>query len=145
MCYWLGRVRNSEFPKTRNIIDTLIIWCIESTVAKGGASVIQLILFQTRNDLLWMIFWLPKASLFSNSMLAALNGRNRIINSNAAGDSAFITFSSSNPAPPRPSKNVVIQMTHITETRIDDEHDECKMEAKTNVEEFDSQKEENCH
>ncbi|KAJ6463466.1 hypothetical protein C8R45DRAFT_520947 [Mycena sanguinolenta] len=145
MCYWLGRVRNSEFPKTRNIIDTLIIWCIESTAAKSGASVIQLILFETRSDLLWMIFLLPKASLFSNSMLAALNGRNRIINSNAdVDDSAFITFSSApNPSPSRPSKNVVIQMTHITETRIDDEHDDCTMETKAKIEELDSQKADN--
>ncbi|KAJ7270713.1 hypothetical protein B0H12DRAFT_1093494 [Mycena haematopus] len=145
MCYWLSRVRSAGFPKTRNIVDTLIIWCIESTVIKSGASVIQLILFETRSDLLWLIFLLPKASLFSNSMLAALNGRNRIINSTSEVPT-FITFSSANPAPPRPSRNLVVQMTHITEIHVeDDEPDEHTVETKADIEELDLQKKEECH
>ncbi|KAJ7320880.1 hypothetical protein DFH08DRAFT_388800 [Mycena albidolilacea] len=136
MCYWLGRVRNSDFPKTRNIIDTLIMWCIESTVAKSGASVVQLILFLTRNDFLWLIFLLPKASLFSNSMLAALNGRNRIRSAGedpASGHGpTFITFNSAaDPTQSPRSRNVIIQMTRMTETHIDDGMDECVTESKT--------------
>ncbi|KAF7371213.1 hypothetical protein MSAN_00756900 [Mycena sanguinolenta] len=134
MCYSLGRVRNSEFPKTRNIVDTLIIWCIESAVAKSVASVLQLVLFETNaNALWWMIFLLPKASLFSNSMLAALNDRNRLFNGATEDPPPFITFNSnSTQTPSRPSRNVVIQMTRMTETRIDDRDD--SMETKAEIE-----------
>ncbi|KAF7360595.1 hypothetical protein MVEN_00790900 [Mycena venus] len=144
MCYCLGRVRNSDYPKTRNIIDTLILWCIESTVAKTGASIIQLCLFLTRgeSDFLWLIFILPRASLFSNSMFAALNGRNRVksaTDSDHASGPTFITFNSTGvPSSPQASsprtRNVVIQMTRITETRIDDGLEDSPTESKTDVE-----------
>ncbi|KAJ7780982.1 hypothetical protein B0H16DRAFT_1877790 [Mycena metata] len=116
MCYWLWNVRSSGFQKTRSIADTLITWSIEYTVLKSIPNILQLILFLTRNDLLWIIFYLMKASLFSNSMLAS-----QVTISNDS--TAFIDFNSV--VPSRGSqgagrnRNVVIQMTRVTET-----HDE---------------------
>ncbi|KAF8209014.1 hypothetical protein K438DRAFT_256732 [Mycena galopus ATCC 62051] len=96
MCYHLGRVRSSDFQKTSRIIDTLIAWSIESTVVKSGASLVQLVLFLTRKDFLWVIFMFSKASLFSNSMMASLNARNRMINggNDSSNGATFINLNS---------------------------------------------------
>ncbi|KAJ6599988.1 hypothetical protein DFH09DRAFT_1271525 [Mycena vulgaris] len=58
LCYCLWRYKNSDFKQL------------------SGA--LLLILFLTRNDLIWMIFYLIQTRLFANSMLASLNGRHRL-------------------------------------------------------------------
>ncbi|KAF7352526.1 hypothetical protein MVEN_01217600 [Mycena venus] len=142
MCYFLQRARSADFQKTATIIDTLITWSIESTVVKSGASIIQLVLFLTRpNDFLWIIFFVPKASLFSNSMLASLNGRQRLtsVADDSAGGAMFINFNSAagsglGSQEAGRNRNMVIQMTRMTETHIDDGNDESvATESKTDV------------
>ncbi|KAF8213841.1 hypothetical protein K438DRAFT_1955939 [Mycena galopus ATCC 62051] len=144
MCYWLWRVRPSHSPQTTRIIDTLITWSVESTVIKSGASIIQLVLFLTHpDDFLWIIFFLPRASLFSNSMLASLNGRQRLTSAADAVDGTFIDLNVATGIGPglEPqrglrSRNVVIHMTRMTETHIEDRNDDSTADSKTN----DSQK-----
>ncbi|KAJ7114887.1 hypothetical protein C8R44DRAFT_880947 [Mycena epipterygia] len=77
MCYCLWRVRTSEFNRTRGIVDTLLIWTVETTLVTSGAGIIQLILSLTRKDLAFVALYFIKSKLFSNAMLASLNGRAR--------------------------------------------------------------------
>ncbi|KAJ7687961.1 hypothetical protein B0H17DRAFT_677112 [Mycena rosella] len=77
MCHFLWRLRSSDSKRTRTMVETLILWTIESTILTSAASIIQLILFLTRTDLVWTCFYIIQAKLFSNSMLASLNGRRR--------------------------------------------------------------------
>jgi len=122
MCYWLWNARSSGFQKTRTIAETLITWSIESTVIKSVPNILQLVLFLSRNDLLWIIFYFMKASLFSNSMLASLNGRKRMAEAFDSNGPTFINFNSAVPGPQGAirNRNVVIQMTRMTETHVDD-------------------------
>ncbi|KAJ7255718.1 hypothetical protein C8J57DRAFT_1655297 [Mycena rebaudengoi] len=76
ICYCLWTMRMSGVNETRRMVDTLILWTIESGVATGGTSVITIILFVLRSDLTWIAFYLILAK-FSNSFLASLNGRQR--------------------------------------------------------------------
>ncbi|KAJ7712004.1 hypothetical protein B0H14DRAFT_690220 [Mycena olivaceomarginata] len=59
------------------MVDTLILWAIESTILTSAGSFIQIILFLTRTDLIWAGVFLVQSKLFSNAMLASLNGRQR--------------------------------------------------------------------
>ncbi|KAJ6536387.1 hypothetical protein B0H19DRAFT_1183343 [Mycena capillaripes] len=77
MCYFLQKLRSSESERTRTMVETLIIWSIESTILTSATSIMQIILFLTRTDLVWSFFFIIQTKLFSNSMLASLNGRRR--------------------------------------------------------------------
>ncbi|KAJ6599994.1 hypothetical protein DFH09DRAFT_1271530 [Mycena vulgaris] len=123
-CYYLWHYKNSEFKQTSRMVDTLIIWTVETTAITTLSGALQLILFLTRNDLTWLFFWVVQAkckilfhifsliktcqTVFANSMLASLNGRNRF---------------RSTPDRPRPFDSMVpardTQMT-TTENRNDD-------------------------
>ncbi|KAJ7114837.1 hypothetical protein C8R44DRAFT_880907 [Mycena epipterygia] len=96
MCYCLWRVRTSEFNRTRSMVDTLIIWTFETAIATSGAGIIQLILFLTRKDLSFIAVFLVQPKLFSNAMLASLNGRTRFRRNEMviAADSQSLAFES---------------------------------------------------
>jgi len=95
LCYCLWNMRSCESKRTRTMVDTLILWAIESTILTSAASVIQIILFLTRTDLVWTGFFLIQAKLFSNAMLASLNGRQRFRESTGTDLLSDITFGSS--------------------------------------------------
>ncbi|KAF8152074.1 hypothetical protein K438DRAFT_1687991 [Mycena galopus ATCC 62051] len=79
MCYFLRKLRSPASAQCVSgaMVETLIIWSIESTVLTSATSIMQIILFTTRSDLVWTFFFIIQAKLFSNSMLASLNGRRR--------------------------------------------------------------------
>ncbi|KAJ7114858.1 hypothetical protein C8R44DRAFT_984227 [Mycena epipterygia] len=77
LCYWLWRVRDTEINRTRRMVDTLILWTCETTLVTSGAGIVQLILFLTRKDLAYIAVFLMQPKLFSNAMMASLNGRAR--------------------------------------------------------------------
>ncbi|KAJ7130412.1 hypothetical protein C8R44DRAFT_872220 [Mycena epipterygia] len=79
MCYHLWRLRQSEprSERMRSTLDTLILWTAETTLLTSLAGIIQLVLFLVRTDLAFMVFYLIQSKLYSNSMLAVLNGRTR--------------------------------------------------------------------
>ncbi|KAJ7671266.1 hypothetical protein DFH06DRAFT_112607 [Mycena polygramma] len=80
LCYYLWSLkRASGFDRTSRMVDTLIVWTVETTIITTVAGIMQLILFLSRpNDVSWMTFYLIQAKLFSNSLLASLNGRQRL-------------------------------------------------------------------
>ncbi|KAJ6469819.1 hypothetical protein C8R45DRAFT_425616 [Mycena sanguinolenta] len=98
MCYFLQKMRSTESTRARTMVETLIIWSIESTVLTSATSIMQIVLFTTRADLVWTLFFILQAKravfhpmnlsrslippicvVFSNSMLASLNGRRRFL------------------------------------------------------------------
>ncbi|KAJ6555045.1 hypothetical protein DFH09DRAFT_1365995 [Mycena vulgaris] len=79
MCHWLWQRRDtgSHFNRTRRMVDTLIIWTIETTLVTSIAGIMQLVLILARNDLTFIPFYLIQPKLFLNAMLAGLNRRTR--------------------------------------------------------------------
>ncbi|KAF8203405.1 hypothetical protein K438DRAFT_571268 [Mycena galopus ATCC 62051] len=73
LVYFLWHFGGSK--STNNMVETIIIWTVETTMITSISGLLQLILFVTWGDLSWMIFYLIQTKLFSNSMLASLNGR----------------------------------------------------------------------
>ncbi|KAJ7197781.1 hypothetical protein GGX14DRAFT_700218 [Mycena pura] len=87
LCFFLWKRRSeSHFNSTRKLLDTLILWCIETTAITCAMGVMQLIFFLAESNLAWMTFNLIQPKLFSNSLLAHLNGRDRIRNLNQNSD-----------------------------------------------------------
>ncbi|KAJ7255680.1 hypothetical protein C8J57DRAFT_1517970 [Mycena rebaudengoi] len=64
-------MRTSGVNETRRMVDTLVLWKIESGMVTGGCSVIMMILFFVRNDFAWLSFYLVLSKVFSNSFLAS--------------------------------------------------------------------------
>ncbi|KAJ6493263.1 hypothetical protein C8R45DRAFT_1212659 [Mycena sanguinolenta] len=79
LCFFLWQIRSTggHFQQTRNTVDTLIVWSVETTTITSAAGMLQLIFFCARPDLVWMTFYLIQSKLYSNSILAHLNGRDR--------------------------------------------------------------------
>ncbi|KAJ7777013.1 hypothetical protein B0H16DRAFT_1504051 [Mycena metata] len=76
LCYYFWRIR-SEHARMRSTVDTLMLWTCESTLMTSATSILQMILFLTRTDLVWVGVFVFQAKIFSNAMLASLNGRER--------------------------------------------------------------------
>ncbi|KAJ7165466.1 hypothetical protein C8R43DRAFT_986471 [Mycena crocata] len=127
LCFflWQIRVSGSQFQQTRRMVDTLIVWSVETTTITSAAGILQLILFLRRSDLAWMTFFLIQPKLFSNSIMAHLNGRERFRNNgtsiqNIASDN--YGFESTRRGPQNNS-NVVIRMHQMSETTHNDTTD----------------------
>ncbi|KAJ6563410.1 hypothetical protein DFH09DRAFT_1159074 [Mycena vulgaris] len=116
LCYWLWRMRASNFKHTSTMVDTLIIWTVETTLITSLAGIMQLILFLTRpGDVSWIAFYLMQAKLFSNSLLASLNGRQRFRADNQPQTSGVVAV----PTLDSRSNGLVIRMDRMTETGQD--------------------------
>jgi len=119
LCYYLWdtqRVQLEEgfgkFKQTRSIIITLMIWTAETTIITSLMSIMQLILFLVRTDLVWTTFFLLHAKLLSNCMLASLNGRRRLRSAIDIVNTGVLIESSEDPG----SHNLtLIRMNHIPE------------------------------
>ncbi|KAF7303494.1 Saposin B-type domain-containing protein [Mycena indigotica] len=146
LCWYLYHMKAGSQPgaPSRRIVDTLIVWTVETTAVTSLAGLFQLIFFLTRDDLTWMTFYLLQPKLFSNSMLASLNNRNNI--RDMAGAGGVITLSAqdtrggvstiqclsfllllssglSSDGGTLSWQGVVIQMRRMTETNIDGDGD----------------------
>ncbi|KAJ6492298.1 hypothetical protein C8R45DRAFT_990867 [Mycena sanguinolenta] len=115
MCYWLWTVRQSRFERTKRMIDTLLVWTVETGMATCFTCGMFLILFLTRDDLTWFPFFLVQAKLYSNSFFIALNGRQRLRESGRILDisSGSTTRGLS---VPEGNRGLVIQMSKMVET-----------------------------
>jgi len=90
LCLCLWNMRSVDSKRTRTMVDKLILWAIESTILTSAASLIQIILFMTRTDFVWAGVFMIQAKLFSNAMLASLNGRQQFRkSSNVVSDISF--------------------------------------------------------
>ncbi|KAJ7812005.1 hypothetical protein B0H14DRAFT_3150514 [Mycena olivaceomarginata] len=135
LIYYLWHRRNTDFKHTNRMVDTIIIWTVETTLLTTLSGAMQLILFLARrhdceyrvytvygrsSDILyatlvsWLVFFLIQGKLFSNSLMASLNGRKRL---RAAGN--ILAFDSSRSAPTGNNTDVVIRMHQISETAYD--------------------------
>ncbi|KAJ7779714.1 hypothetical protein B0H16DRAFT_1499657 [Mycena metata] len=117
MCYCLWRIRDSGVSATKRIVDTLLVWTIETGLATGGASVALLALFLVRDDLTWIAFYLVLAKLFSNSLLASLNGRQHF-----RGDKEIVNLNTArSPTVPvtAPTRSIAFEMSTVTHSVTD--------------------------
>ncbi|KAJ7812011.1 hypothetical protein B0H14DRAFT_1463542 [Mycena olivaceomarginata] len=77
LVYYLWDMRNTQFKQTTHIVNTIVVWTLERTLLTTATGVMQVVLYLARHDLSWLVFFLIQGKLFSNSMLASLNGRTR--------------------------------------------------------------------
>ncbi|KAJ7091010.1 hypothetical protein C8R44DRAFT_418425 [Mycena epipterygia] len=95
LCYLLLKIRKTgtAFTQTRRLVDTLILWTVETTLITTFVGVMQLVFFLSRKDrehpswavgrsdslevypVAWIVFYLMQPKLFSNSMLASYGSR----------------------------------------------------------------------
>ncbi|KAJ7146742.1 hypothetical protein C8R44DRAFT_758074 [Mycena epipterygia] len=118
LIYHLSRVRDSHLNRTTHTVDIIIIWTVETTIITSVSSIVDLILFLTRRDFSWTVFFLIQAKLFSNSMLASLNGRRRfrpLHPMHPNSDSHVIAFNSA----PTIHPGLVVEMQRMGETAND--------------------------
>jgi len=74
--YYLGKQRRDSFKETVQIIDSLIMWTIETGALTSLNAVLVVIMFLVISDSYWWtIFSVISSRLFSSSMLASLNAR----------------------------------------------------------------------
>ncbi|KAF7358640.1 Saposin B-type domain-containing protein [Mycena sanguinolenta] len=112
MCYCLWMVRHSRFKQTRRMIDTLLVWTVETGVATCFTTGMFLILFLARNDFSWFPFFVVQAKLYSNSFLVSLNGRQRLRESGKMVDISIGPIAQTNS---QPSRGLVIEMSKVVE------------------------------
>ncbi|KAJ6577665.1 hypothetical protein B0H19DRAFT_1062254 [Mycena capillaripes] len=114
LLYYLWQRRAADFGQTNRIVDSIIVWTVGRKFHVDISGSIQLVLFLTRrNDLSWLVFFLIQAKLFSNSLLASLNGRKRF----RTPDNHVVAFNSTGHGNP----NSVIRMQQMSETVYDDD------------------------
>ncbi|KAJ7631421.1 hypothetical protein DFH06DRAFT_1439271 [Mycena polygramma] len=107
LLYYLWQRRAADFNQFHNHLDYRI------------SGFVQLVLFLTRrNDLSWLVCFLIQAKLFSNSLLASLNGRKRF---RSAGNHVVAYNSNSTGAGPTTNSDVVIRMHQLSEVVHDEE------------------------
>ncbi|CAK5272513.1 unnamed protein product [Mycena citricolor] len=115
MCWCLMTIRTDSITFTRQMVDTLILWTLEAGTATGGTSVAIIIFFFLRKDLAWFPFYLVLAKLFSNSMLASLNGRQRFRGANKPAITLESTVRSNAVTPNLASHRVTdFEMAHVS-------------------------------
>ncbi|KAJ7881865.1 hypothetical protein B0H13DRAFT_2048889 [Mycena leptocephala] len=113
MCYWLWRIRRSNYEPTRKMVDTLLVWSVETGVATTVASVIFLVLFLSRKDLSWFPFFLVQVKLYSNSLLFSLNGREGLRSSTKVLELSSASFAQNTTGR---NRGMLVEMSRITET-----------------------------
>ncbi|KAJ7479150.1 hypothetical protein FB451DRAFT_1556824 [Mycena latifolia] len=105
MCHFLRKMRSCDSERTRTIVETLIVWTIESTLLTSehhpdhpGKPPFAHSFNMLTYRVVWTVFFIIQAKLFSNSMLASLNGRLHFRNSdNASSGHDALHFKSSGP------------------------------------------------
>jgi len=117
LCYYLSKILRvqqgyGKFKQTRSMVVTLIIWTAETTIITSVMSIMQLILFLSRGDLVWTTFFLLHAKLLSNCMLASLNGRQRFRGAVVSDTGVLIV----GPESPGDTNVTVLRMNHLSDT-----------------------------
>ncbi|KAJ7717881.1 hypothetical protein B0H16DRAFT_1610182 [Mycena metata] len=79
LVYLLYTQRNEIHSKTVPLIDKLIVWAIETGMMTSACALFTLIFFATRRqNFVWLAIYIITARVFSNSLLASLNGRSTL-------------------------------------------------------------------
>ncbi|KAJ7255803.1 hypothetical protein B0H12DRAFT_1323108 [Mycena haematopus] len=79
LCYFLWSTKGkTTFSGTSKMLDTLVIWTVETTALTAFSGALELIFFLARDDLTWLVFYFIQAKVLGNSMVASLNSRHQI-------------------------------------------------------------------
>ncbi|KAA1466889.1 hypothetical protein DENSPDRAFT_58857 [Dentipellis sp. KUC8613] len=78
LIYYLRKSMTGR-KRTNSVINLLIIWSINTALTIGVNEILQLIMWMIMpTNLIWTVFHLLTAKLYTNSMLAMLNGRGKV-------------------------------------------------------------------
>ncbi|KAK7459666.1 hypothetical protein VKT23_009647 [Stygiomarasmius scandens] len=70
------QMRTGVQPGTQRILDKLVLWTIETALLTSLCGVLEVVLMATSDqNLLWIFFFFQTPKLYSNALLASLNGR----------------------------------------------------------------------
>ncbi|KAH7915884.1 hypothetical protein BJ138DRAFT_1140664 [Hygrophoropsis aurantiaca] len=79
LIYHLRRLRKTEFPNSSPVIDTLILWTMETGLTTSLCTILAALCFVLmRDNFVWMGVYEVLASVRANALLAALNSRSTI-------------------------------------------------------------------
>ncbi|KAF7344672.1 Saposin B-type domain-containing protein [Mycena venus] len=122
LCYFFWRSKGkSGFQRTSRMLDSLIIWTVETTALTVLSGALELIFFLAKEDLTWLIFYFIQAKVLGNSMVASLNGQHRQEHRFRSGEPLqphVLGFDSTQPS--LRDTSLVVRMQHFTATDIDD-------------------------
>ncbi|KAG2042141.1 hypothetical protein BDR03DRAFT_944648 [Suillus americanus] len=73
---WYLKKQRSEYPRTANMIDRLVLWTIETGLITSLVAVLVISFFlAVKQNYIWVGLYAILASVNGNSLLASLNGR----------------------------------------------------------------------
>ncbi|THV01505.1 hypothetical protein K435DRAFT_836797 [Dendrothele bispora CBS 962.96] len=76
LCIFLRNKQSSAMESTNQLINKLILWGIQTGLLTSICNVLQLImLIAMRDNFTWFFFFIQSAKLYTNVVLASLNGR----------------------------------------------------------------------
>ncbi|KII85476.1 hypothetical protein PLICRDRAFT_94383 [Plicaturopsis crispa FD-325 SS-3] len=76
MCYYLRQKRQNSFRRTAALLDRLMYWTVQTGLLTSLATLFELALFiAMRSTFVWIAPQLTITKLYSNTLLATLNGR----------------------------------------------------------------------
>ncbi|KAJ7627022.1 hypothetical protein FB45DRAFT_1004637 [Roridomyces roridus] len=64
-CLWKIRREGVQFNRTRKIVDTLMLWAVETTFVTSVCGILVPIMFRTRDDLVWGALYLVEPKLYT--------------------------------------------------------------------------------
>ncbi|KAJ7213288.1 hypothetical protein C8J57DRAFT_1538836 [Mycena rebaudengoi] len=123
LCVLLWQRRNrSGVQSTRQTIDSLMAWTINTGLITSAASIMMLIFFVTMANFAWLTMLLIIPRLFANSMLASLNSRSkhRDGKSHLVVDADTVNSSSRANHNRKFETSIAIEMSRIREVATDD-------------------------
>ncbi|KAJ7636316.1 hypothetical protein FB45DRAFT_906369 [Roridomyces roridus] len=79
LVYLLSRQRNEIHQRTVPLVDKLIMWTLETGIMTSAWALLTLIFFVVMNhNFVWLAIYITGTRVFSNSLLASLNGRSTL-------------------------------------------------------------------
>ncbi|KAJ4475645.1 hypothetical protein J3R30DRAFT_578169 [Lentinula aciculospora] len=79
LVYHLTKCRDNAYKNTIAVIDKLILWAIETGIVTSVISILIIICYTTiPHNYIWLLLYMVLPRVFSNTMLANLNSRDRL-------------------------------------------------------------------
>ncbi|KAF8148391.1 hypothetical protein B0H34DRAFT_802933 [Crassisporium funariophilum] len=126
LCYYLNQQKSNSHERTAIMIDKIIAWTVQTGLMTSLTGLVMLIFFVAMpGNFIWLCFFMFLARMFSNSLLASLNARTILRQTNFVElqhpSQGSATYASNTRY--HPSQTVSVRMTKLTEVTGDSKGD----------------------
>ncbi|KAJ7123145.1 hypothetical protein C8R44DRAFT_785410 [Mycena epipterygia] len=122
-CYYLRtRSQNKstfQFQRTRNMVDFLVLWSIQTGLLTSVTTILMLICFVTMDNFIWVAFLFLVSRSFSNSLLSSLNSRTSIREGGRATDFLELKSGLNSFRPAHGPDTILVEITKRQSVRVD--------------------------